>query len=203
MRRGDFEDLVRRHLDEALLPRGFALTPQPPADFDDDEPHAVYEAWSDDFNRRYPALAVFGDPGCIDIWVLLDPRTGRISSRLNGPPLEEVMARLGLSRRPTPGPPGTAIALQLTDLAARLAELLDRAKRHLLPERLRAKVQSFPEINMGAQRIALVLATGAVLDDVIVAWGDEIVSIGGEEPRGLPLHDVVDVVDRSSAGRGF
>ena len=35
MRRGDFEDLVRRHLDGELVPRGFTLIPQPPADWDD------------------------------------------------------------------------------------------------------------------------------------------------------------------------
>lgn len=131
MRRGDFEDLVRRHLDGALLPRGFALTPQPPAGWDDEEPHAVYEAWSDDFNRRYPALAVFGDPGCIDVWVLLDQKTGRISSTLNGPSLEEVMARRGLPRPPTPGPPVPDIASQLTDLGARLADVLEAATQNL------------------------------------------------------------------------
>lgn len=202
MRRGDFEDLVRRHLDAALLPRGFALTPQPPADWDDEQPHAVYEAGSDDFNQRYPALAVHGDPGCIDLWILLDPSTGRISSTLNGPSVEEVTERLGLTRPPTSGPPTTDIALQLTDLGARLADLLDAATRHVLPERLRVKVHSFPEVSMGAQRIALVLATGEVIDDVVVAWGEEIVSVAGQEPRGVPLQAVVDVIDRSAAEKG-
>jgi hypothetical protein len=127
MRRSDFEDLVRRHLDRALLPRGFALTPQPPADRDDDEPHAVYEARSDDFNRRYPALAVRGEPGCIDVWVVLDPKTGRITTTLNGPSLEVVMARLSLPRPPTPDPPAPDLAVQLTDLSPRLAHVLDAA----------------------------------------------------------------------------
>jgi hypothetical protein len=61
MRRGDFEALVRQHLDRELGPRGFRLTPQPPADWDDPQPCAVYEAEPGDFNRRYPALAVAGD----------------------------------------------------------------------------------------------------------------------------------------------
>ncbi len=94
------------------------------------------------------------------------------------------------------------MALQLTDLGARLADVLDAAIRHILPVRLRTKVQSFPEVSMGAQRIALVLATGQVIDDVVVAWGEEIVSVGGHEPRALPLHAVVDVIDRSHGAEG-
>src|SRR2546425_4387998 len=196
MRRGDFEDLVRRHLDGELVPRGFALTPQPPANWDDDQPHAVYEADPEDFNRRYPALAVGGDPRCIDLWIQLDPSSGRISGTLDGPSVDEVSERLGLTRPATSGPQGTDVGLQLADLGARLSDVLDAAKRHLLPETLRAKVQSFREVSMGAQRIALVLATGEVVDDVVVAGG-EIVSVAGKEPRALPLHAAVDVIDRS------
>jgi len=202
MRRGDFEALVRHHLDGALTTRGFNLTPQPPADWEDAQPDAVYEADPEDFNRRYPALAVDGDPRCIDLWIQLDPSTGRISSTLNGPPLEVVTERLGLTRPPAPGPPGTDPGLQLTDLRARLSDLLDAATRHILPERLRIKVQTFPEVSMGAQRIALVLATGQVIDDVVVAWGQEVVSVGGHTPRALPLHAVVDVIDRSHGAQG-
>jgi hypothetical protein len=66
------------------------------------------------------------------------------------------------------------------------------------PERLRAKVQSFPEVRMGAQRIALVLASGELVEDVIVAR-DEIVSVGGKEPLALPLFAAVDVIDRSGS----
>jgi hypothetical protein len=80
-----------------------------------------------------------------------------------------------------------------------LGDLLDAAKRHILPERLRAKVQSFPEVSTGAQRIALVLASGELVDDVIVA-GDEVVSVAGKEPRGLSLFAAVDVIDRSDGG---
>ena len=196
MRRGDFEDLVRRHLDGELVPRGFTLIPQPPADWDDDQPRAVYEARPDEFDRRYPALAVGGDPPCIDLWIQLDPSTGRVSSTLSGPLVEEVSKRLGLTRPPTSGHHGTDVGLQLTDLGARLRDLLDAAKRYILPERLRNKTQSFPEVSMGANRIALVLATGEVIEDVIVA-GDEIVSVAGKKPRDLPLHAAVDVIDRS------
>jgi hypothetical protein len=199
MRRGDFEDLVRRHLDGELVPRGFTLTPQPPADWNDDQPHAVYEALPVDFNRRYPALAVGGDPPCIDLWIQLDPGTGRIRGTLDGPSLDEVSQRLGLTRPPASGPQGTDVDSQLSDLGARLGDLLDAAKRHILPEPLRAKVQSFPEVSTGTQRIALVLASGEMVDDVIVA-GDEIVSVAGKEPRTLPLFAAVDVIDRSERG---
>jgi hypothetical protein len=53
---------------------------------------------------------------------------------------------------------------------------------------------------MGAQRIALVLATGEVIEDVMVA-GSEVISVGGKEPRALPLYAVADVIDRSADGR--
>ena len=49
---------------------------------------------------------------------------------------------------------------------------------------------------MGAKWIALVLATGEVVEDVIVVR-DEIVSVAGKKPRALPLHAAVDVIDRS------
>lgn len=126
MRRGAFEDLVRRHLDSVLVPRGFTLTPQPPSDCDDEQPRAVYEADPEDFNRRYPAIAVGSDLPCIDVWIELDPGTGRISGTLEGPSVEELSRRLGL--RPSPyGPEGTEVGLQLTDLGIRLGEILDAA----------------------------------------------------------------------------
>jgi hypothetical protein len=200
VRRGDFEDLVRRHLDGELVRRGFTLTPQPPADWNDGQPKAVYEALPVDFNRRYPALAVGGDPPCIDLWIQLDPGTGRISGSLNGPSVEEVSERLGLTRPPTSGPQGTDVGLQLIELGARLGDLLDAAKRYMLPERLRAKVRSFPEVSMGAQRVAIVLASGEIVDDVILAWGEEVVSVAGKEPRALALYAAIDVLDRSNTG---
>jgi len=126
MRRGDFEDLVRRHLDSVLVPRGFTLTPQPPADWDDEQPRAVYEAYPEDFNRRYPAIAVGGDVPCIDVWIELDPSTGKISGTLEGPSVEELSRRLGL-RPPTSGAAGMEFGLQLTDLVTRLGEILDAA----------------------------------------------------------------------------
>jgi hypothetical protein len=48
-----------------------------------------------------------------------------------------------------------------------------------------------------SNRIALVLATGEVVEDVILAGG-EIVRVAGKEPRALPLHAAVDVIDWSA-----
>src|ERR1700736_5104408 len=74
VRRGDFEDLVRTFLDEELEGRGFRLTPQRPADAEDEKPAAVYEADPDYFAERYPALdgRAGGNVPCVDLWVHLD-----------------------------------------------------------------------------------------------------------------------------------
>jgi hypothetical protein len=127
MRRGDFERLVQRHLDPALLPRGFALTPQPPADIYDKRPHAVYEAETKDFARRFPRLAGnLSDAPCVDFWVHLDPTSGKISSELEGPSLEDVMRRLGvidLARGEN-----ADLEAQLDQLAKSIAAVLDAAR---------------------------------------------------------------------------
>ena len=133
MRRGDFEGLVRRHLDGVLVPRGFSLTPQLPADWDDDQPSAVYEARPNEFARRYPAfaplLASYGEltVPCIDLWVHLDPSSGRITCELEGPSLEARMDELGI-RDPSPAEeaPETT-AEQLDRLAVQIAAVLDAA----------------------------------------------------------------------------
>ena len=155
MRRGDFEALVQRHFDDQLVPRGFTLTPQPPADWDDEQPDAVLEARPDDFNRRYPALAAPDEPFCIDLWVELDPRTGTVTGTLNGYSVTQLAARLGRTRAAASGRPASSLELQLADLSTRFAELLDAAQRLLLPERLRDRVRSFGEIS-AANRAGLV-----------------------------------------------
>jgi hypothetical protein len=50
---------------------------------------------------------------------------------------------------------------------------------------------------MGANRVALVLRSGAIIDDVILAWGREVVRIGGVDPSRIPMNEVIDVIDRS------
>jgi hypothetical protein len=127
MKRGDFERLVQRHLDAALLPRGFTLTPQAPADVDDPQPSAVYEAKTKDFAHRFPRLAAsLSDAPCVDFWVHLNPTSGKISSELEGPSLEDVMERLGvidlvLTENAT-------LEAQLDRLAKSIAAVLDAAR---------------------------------------------------------------------------
>lgn len=72
----------------------------------------------------------------------------------------------------------------------------------LIPERLRPKVQTFGEVSMGANRVALVLKDGTIIDDVILAWGEEVVRVGGGEPRNIAVDDIVDVIDRSRGPSG-
>ncbi len=127
MRRGDFERLVQRHLDPALLPRGFTLTPQPPADVEDMQPRAIYEAQTKDFARRYPRLAGnLSDAPCVDFWVHLNPSSGKISSELEGPSLEDVMRRLGVIDLALAENAG--LEAQLDRLAKSIAAVLDAAR---------------------------------------------------------------------------
>jgi hypothetical protein len=55
---------------------------------------------------------------------------------------------------------------------------------------------------MGANRVALVLKNGTIIDDVILAWGEEVVRVGGAEPQNIPVDDIVDVIDRSYGPAG-
>ena len=40
---------------------------------------------------------------------------------------------------------------------------------------------------MGAHRVALVLNDGTIIDDVVVAWGREIIQVGGRDTIEIPL----------------
>ena len=67
-----------------------------------------------------------------------------------------------------------------------------------LPLHFKEKVLAFPEHRMGVHRVALVLEDGSQVLDVLVAWGDEVVKVGGmDSVAELPLAEVVDVVDMS------
>lgn len=65
-----------------------------------------------------------------------------------------------------------------------------------LPDHLAEFVRSFPEHKMGVHRVALVLADGSTVDDVLVAWGVEVIRVGDahEVPE---LGRIVDVLDRN------
>ena len=66
-----------------------------------------------------------------------------------------------------------------------------------LPVAIAQRVGDFPEWRMGAQRIKVVLADGRTFSDVYVAWGREIVRVGGYEDIPFDASEVVDVEDLS------
>jgi hypothetical protein len=67
-----------------------------------------------------------------------------------------------------------------------------------LPSHLKEKVLSFPEYQMGVHRISLILKGDVRIHDVLIAWGDDVVKVGGRTELGdLRLGDVVDVADES------
>ena len=67
----------------------------------------------------------------------------------------------------------------------------------ILPEQVRVKILIFPEYMMGAHRVAVTFGDGSTIEDVIVAWGYEVVRVGGVD--GCPFHaeDAVDAENRS------
>ena len=131
MRRADFENLARLVLDEQLNARGFHLVPQPPGDFLDDRPAALYEADPDDFGVRYPALdrRTGGTTPCVDLWFHLDKTTGNVTSDLDGSPLDNLADQLGLPTPIRPTDVSQDIEHQLARLASRIVAVLDVAKK--------------------------------------------------------------------------
>lgn len=67
-----------------------------------------------------------------------------------------------------------------------------------LAEDIKQRILALPECSMGAHRVSLVMRDGDVLDDVVVAWGSEIVSIGRRKDVVIDAEDVIDVLDRSA-----
>ena len=130
MRRGDFENRLRGSLDKQLTPRGFHLTPQPPADFFDEKPAAVYEADSDEFGLRHPALdrRLAGNTRCVDLWFHLDKSTGKVISDLDGASLESLMDQLGLPMLPETIEFTEGIDKQLSRLSSQILAILDAAE---------------------------------------------------------------------------
>jgi hypothetical protein len=131
VRRGDFEHLVRRYLDTELLPRGFRLVPQPPADADDEKPQALYEADPNEFGQRYPALdgRAGGNVQCVDIWVRLDLATGGVSGDLDGAPIDTIADTIAVMAAADSTPKQVNTEGQLQQLARRIAMALDRAAK--------------------------------------------------------------------------
>ena len=61
---------------------------------------------------------------------------------------------------------------------------------------VKTKIIGFGEYKMGAHNVDLVLRDGRVIQDVIVAWGDEIVRVGARERVDFDPHDVIDAISR-------
>ena len=66
-----------------------------------------------------------------------------------------------------------------------------------LPPTIKERILSFPEYKMGAHKVALKMRDGTLVEDVIVAWGEEVVSIGGVNGCPLDVESVVEVQDRT------
>jgi hypothetical protein len=65
-----------------------------------------------------------------------------------------------------------------------------------LPETIKTKIIAFGEYKYGASKVALVMSDGSIIEDVIVAWGDEVVRIGGVDVASFDTSQVVDAIDR-------
>jgi hypothetical protein len=75
-------------------------------------------------------------------------------------------------------------------------ETTDRAAERL-PGTIKTKIVSFGEYKYGASRVALVMSDGTIIEDVIVAWGDEVVRVGGVDVSSFDTSQVVDALDRN------
>ena len=65
-----------------------------------------------------------------------------------------------------------------------------------LPDHVKERILTFPEYTMGSHRVALVLKDGSLVEDVLVAWGNEVIRVGGVEGCSIDVADVVDAQDR-------
>jgi hypothetical protein len=67
-----------------------------------------------------------------------------------------------------------------------------------LPEAIAEQVATFPEWRMGVQRIQVTLADGRTFSTVDIAWGREIVRVGGYDCVPFEAEDVIAVKDLST-----
>jgi len=61
---------------------------------------------------------------------------------------------------------------------------------------IKTKIISFGEYKYGASKVALVMSDGTIIEDVVVAWGDEVVRVGGVDVSSFDTSQVVDALDR-------
>lgn len=66
----------------------------------------------------------------------------------------------------------------------------------ILPEQVKVKILTFPEYKMGAHRVAITMKDGSTIEDVIVAWGFEVLKVGGVDGCPFFAEDAVDAENR-------
>jgi hypothetical protein len=66
-----------------------------------------------------------------------------------------------------------------------------------LPGTVKTKIISFGEFAYGAYKVALVMSDGTIIEDVIVAWGEEVVRVAGVDVTSFDTSQVVDAIERS------
>lgn len=66
-----------------------------------------------------------------------------------------------------------------------------------LPESVQERIRAMRESSYGANRVALVLRDGTVIEDVDVAWASDVVRIAGSEDFTLDPEHVVDAQNRA------
>jgi hypothetical protein len=66
-----------------------------------------------------------------------------------------------------------------------------------LPTAVKEQILTFPEYRMGTHKVALFMKDGSVVDNVIVAWSDEVVRVGGVDGCPINVDEVVGAEDRS------
>ena len=68
-----------------------------------------------------------------------------------------------------------------------------------LPKHLANKASKFPDYSYGANQVTLILKNGVEIQNVILAWGEEIVKIGeisiqNESEISFSIDQIVDVI---------
>jgi hypothetical protein len=66
-----------------------------------------------------------------------------------------------------------------------------------LPTAVTDLILGFPEYKMGTHKVALQLRDGTVVEDVLVAWGTEVIRVAGVDGCLFNLAEVVNAYDRS------
>ena len=66
-----------------------------------------------------------------------------------------------------------------------------------LPSNVTDLILGFPEYKMGTHKVALKLRDGSVVEDVLVAWGKDVIRVGGVDGCLFDTESVIDAYDRS------